>query len=166
MKIKIINTGGTFSKTYNPITGELVIRKDLITFVKDIISNSLINQNIDFEYYQMIEKDSLDMTKEDRENLFNFINKLECENILVIHGTDTIDKTAEVLSGIKNKKIILTGAMKPFSFNQIEAVANLVQSIISFNFVDKGVYISLNGIIDTFDKVIKDRKKGYFKLKN
>jgi len=165
MKIKIINTGGTFSKVYNPITGKLEIRKDLISFVKNIIDNCLINKNIEFEYYRMIEKDSLDITDEDRENLYQFINKLKCKNILIIHGTDTIDKTAEVLSKIKNKKIILTGAMKPFSYNQIEATGNLIQSIISFNFINEGIYISLNGIIDKYNKVIKDRKNGYFKLK-
>jgi len=111
----------------------------------------------------MIEKDSLDMTNEDRNNLLQFINKLECKNILIIHGTDTIDKTAKVLSEINNKKIILTGAMKPFEINQIEATGNLVQSIVSFNFINNGVYISLNGVIDKYNKVIKDRKEGYFK---
>ncbi len=31
-KITVINTGGTFNKRYNPITGELEVPKDSIAF--------------------------------------------------------------------------------------------------------------------------------------
>jgi len=164
--IKIVNTGGTFSKVYNPITGELEVRDDLISFLKEIVDETLMGKNYNFKYYQIIGKDSLDINDEDRKNLLNFVNNLDGENVLIIHGTDTIDKSAEVLSSIKNKKIILTGALKPYSYNKVEATANFAQSVIAFNFIQKGVYISLNGVIDNYKNVVKNREKGYFKIKN
>ena len=69
MKITVLNTGGTFNKVYNPIKGELEVPKDNIA-LDEIISNCF---NIDFEIKNIISKDSLEITNEDREFLYQTI---------------------------------------------------------------------------------------------
>jgi benzoyl-CoA reductase/2-hydroxyglutaryl-CoA dehydratase subunit BcrC/BadD/HgdB len=39
------------------------------------------------------------------------------DGIVIGHGTDTMIKTARKLKGIKDKVIVLTGAMQPARFN-------------------------------------------------
>jgi L-asparaginase len=94
------------------------------------------------------------------------INHSKYNDIIVIHGTDTMDITAEYLAdGDLDKRIILTGAMTPYSIDPIEATANLASA---FGYLqtldDDGIYIAMNGIFGSYDKVSKDRKNSKFIL--
>jgi len=162
MKILIISTGGTFNKIYNPITGNLDIDINS-NALKKIAKRWLTN----FEIINIIGKDSLDMTDNDREELVKLIKNMNYQNIIIVHGTDTIDKTAKYLENAKlNKKIILTGAMTPFSIDPIEATANLASAYgYQKSLKENGIYISMNGELDIYNKVIKNREKGHFELK-
>lgn len=158
--IKIINTGGTFNKIYNPIKGELEVLSDC-KVIKKIMKKSLFQKK--YKITQIISKDSLDFTKKDREILVKTIKKSKAKKIIIIHGTDTMSKSAKfVAKRIKNKKIVFTGAMKPFEIEKIEAVANLFQAIGCFKNLKKGTYISMHGICKKFDKIRKNYKKGVF----
>ena len=158
-KILIIDTGGTFNKVYNPLTGSLDIEKEGKA-LKSIAKEWLI----ELKSLNIIGKDSLDMTQNDREKILQTIKKSNFKRIIIVHGTDTIDKTAKHLAEAKlNREIILTGAMVPFSINPIEATANLALAYGYLQILDQnGIYIALNGTVDTYDKVIKNRKKGKF----
>jgi L-asparaginase len=158
-KILIINTGGTFNKRYNPISGELEIDKRGLAL--KAISESWLNG---FKIINIIGKDSLDMDSSDREEIFRTIKRSHYKRVIIIHGTDTIDKTASYLDAKKlNRKIILTGAMKPFSINPIEATANLSSAYgYLLQLKKSGIFIAMNGKIDLYSKVIKNREKGYF----
>ena len=158
--IKIINTGGTFNKIYNPIKGELEVLSDC-KVIKKIMKKSLFQKK--YKITQIISKDSLDFTKKDRKLLVKTIKKSKAKKIIIIHGTDTMGKSAKfVAKRIKNKKIVFTGAMKPFEIEKIEAVANLFQAIGCFKNLKKGIYISMHGICKKFDKIRKNYKKGVF----
>lgn len=158
-KILIINTGGTFNKVYNPITGELDIDKEGIALKE--ISKLWLNR---FEIINIIGKDSLDMTDEDREEILKIIKESSKKRVIVVHGTDTIDITAQYLEDAKlNRKIVLTGAMVPFSINPIEATANFSSAygyILKVN--QKGVHIAMNGKVKNHKRVTKNKEKGYF----
>jgi len=158
-KILIINTGGTFNKIYNPLTGDLEIDKDGKA-IKEI-EKFWINR---FDIINIIGKDSLDINKKDREEILETVKRCSQKRVIIIHGTDTIDKTADYLAKAKlSKKIILTGAMVPYSLNPIEATANFASAygyILGVN--QKGVHISMNGIIKNYKRVIKNKEKGYF----
>jgi L-asparaginase len=160
-KILIISTGGTFNKIYNPINGELEI---------DIQSSALKNIAsawlCEFRIYNTIGKDSLDLTEEDRKLLVQTIKNSPLEKIIVIHGTDTMHITAKYLAkNIHDKKIILTGAMMPYSINPIEATANLASAYgYLFNLDNYGVFIAMNGIIGDYKAVSKNRTLGKFVL--
>ncbi|RXJ96711.1 asparaginase [Arcobacter sp. AHV-9/2010] len=159
-KITVINTGGTFNKRYNPITGELEVPKDSIA-LDEIISYCY---NIEFEVLNIISKDSLEMSDDDRELIVKTIKDCKNENIIIVHGTDTIDLTASFLDEkIKDKKIVLTGAMLPISINKIEATLNFSQAIGFLNSnVKNGIYISMHGSVKNYKFLKKDRKIGQF----
>ena len=159
-KITVLNTGGTFNKRYNPISGELEVPKDNIA-LDEIIKNCF---NVDFEIINIISKDSLEIIDEDRNILVETIKKLENENIIIVHGTDTIDKTAKYLRDrIDNKKIVLTGAMIPMSIKKVEATLNFSMAVGFLNVsVPNDVYISMHGAVKSYDKLLKNRQLGQF----
>jgi len=157
----IINTGGTFNKIYNKLTGNLDIDEKNLS-LKEIENHWLCRLN----YISIINKDSLEFTNSDREELLRVINQAEYSKIVVIHGTDTIDISAKFISDkVENKTVVFTGAMVPFSINKIEATANLALALGFCKVATNGVYIAINGIVDSFDKVVKNRELGFFELK-
>lgn len=158
-KILIINTGGTFNKVYNPITGELNI--ETTGKALNSIATSWLTE---FSIINIIGKDSLDMNDEDRRILKAEIEKNKEKNIIVVHGTDTVHITAKYLDDAQiDKQICLTGAMVPYSINPIESVSNLASA---YGYIqgnqNSGVYISMNGIIEDYKRVVKNKEKGYF----
>ena len=159
-KITVINTGGTFNKRYNPLTGELEVPKDSLA-LDEIISYCY---NIDFDVLNVISKDSLDMNDADREFIVKTIKNCKNENIIIVHGTDTIDLTASFIDeNIKDKTIVLTGAMLPISINKIEATLNFASAIGFLNAnIKNGIYISMHGSVKNYKKLIKNREIGQF----
>ncbi len=158
-KILILNTGGTFNKVYNPLTGNLDVEQTGKA-IKEIAKNALTK----FKIKNIVGKDSLDMTDKDREIIVKSIKKTKREYIIIVHGTDTMNITAQYIANKKlNKKIILTGAMVPFSVNPIESAFNLGATFGYLQNIQKGgVYISMNGIIKDYKRVVKNKEKGYF----
>jgi len=159
--IHFINTGGTFNKRYNPLTGSLDVPSDYEA-IEDILKKSLFNQK--YKITQIISKDSLEFTKKDRELLLKTIQDSKEDKIVVIHGTDTMKKSAKFVLKIKNKKVVFCGAMKPYEINSIEAVSNLFLAIGFIQNAKNGIYISMNGVVDNYKKIEKDYKKGVFYL--
>ena len=159
-KITVINTGGTFNKRYNPLTGELEVPKDSLA-LDEIISYCY---NIDFDVLNVISKDSLDMSDADREFIVKTIKNCKNENIIIVHGTDTMDLTASFIDeNIKDKTIVLTGAMLPISINKIEATLNFASAIGFLNAnIKNGIYISMHGSVKNYKKLIKNREIGQF----
>jgi L-asparaginase len=158
-KILIISTGGTFNKVYDPLKGELTIDNSSKA-VEKIASKWLC----EFEILNIIGKDSLEISNHDRLELLAAISHSNYEYIIVIHGTDTMHLTAEYLfDGDCEKCIVFTGAMVPYSIDPVEATANLCSAYGYIHALEKsGIYIAMNGIIDTYEKVKKDRKSGKF----
>lgn len=158
-KILIISTGGTFNKIYDPLLGTLIV--DASSKAVETIAQKW---GCSFEILNIIGKDSLEMNNHDRLELIATISRSEHHHILIVHGTDTIDITAEYLAdGDLEKCIILTGAMVPYSIDATEATANLCSAYAYLDATNQeGVYIAMNGIIDSYEKVKKDRNLGKF----
>ena len=104
------------------------------------------------------------MSDADREFIVKTIKNIKNENIIIVHGTDTMDLTAKYLDEkIKDKTIILTGAMLPISINKIEATLNFSQAIGFLNAnIENGIYISMHGSVKNYKKLIKNREIGKF----
>jgi L-asparaginase len=158
-KIVVINTGGTFNKVYNPLTGNLDVDNKGKAMAQ--IEKFWLNK---FQIINIIGKDSLEMNQKDRKKILTAIIDSSQERVIVVHGTDTLDQTADYLAKAKlEKKIILTGSMVPYSINPVEAIANFASA---YGYIlgvqEKGVYISMNGRIKNYKRVIKNKEKGYF----
>ncbi len=158
-KVLIINTGGTFNKVYDPHDGTLVVEQTS-QMLEQIASKWLC----EFEILTIIGKDSLDMTNHDRLELLATISHSSYEYVIIIHGTDTMNITAEYLfDGDCEKCIVFTGAMVPYSIDPVEATANLCSAYGYINALEKsGIYIAMNGVIGLYSEVKKDRKLGKF----
>ena len=160
MNVTIINTGGTFNKRYNPLTGQLEVPKDHKALEK-IIANS---HNITFEIHDIVSKDSLDMNDDDREAICQAIEQSPSQNIIVIHGTDSVDVTAALIKTKQiEKKIVFTGAMIPMSIDEIEATMNFSQALGFLSACEQnGTYIAMHGVVVDSAKLVKNRALGQF----
>jgi len=117
-----------------------------------------------FDVIDIIGKDSLYIDDVDRNLLYQTIQIIDSNMIIIIHGTDTIDITAKSLNDkMIDKKIVLTGAMIPYSINPIEATANFACAWGYINAIeDSGISISLNSIVGDYKDIKKDRVNGKF----
>jgi len=159
-EILIINTGGTFNKRYNPLRGELLVPNDTLA-LEGILRYFY---NLDYKVVNTIHKDSLDMDDDDRQKIVTLIKNSPQNKVIIIHGTDTMDKTAKFLDmNLKNRCVVLTGAMVPFSIDTVEATTNLSTAIgYILNCQKNGIYIAMHGLVDIYNVVYKNRKIGIF----
>ncbi|MBE3136966.1 MAG: asparaginase, partial [Thermoplasmata archaeon] len=87
----------------------------------------------------------------------------EEDKIVITHGTDTMVETAKQLGeAIKDKTIVLTGAMVPYRFGSSDGLFNLGSALAFVQTLPPGVYISMNGRYFTCDNVIKNKRLGEF----
>jgi len=121
MKTRIFITGGTFDKEYNELDGKLFFKD---THINEMLKLGRCNIETDVRTLMMI--DSLEMTDEDRTAILENCLKCPEERIVITHGTDTMAETARFLGPkIKNKTVILTGAMVPYTFGSSDGLFNL-----------------------------------------
>ena len=160
--IQILITGGTFDKSYNHISGDLFFDK---THVPEMLKRSKCRLNVDVKTLMMI--DSLEMTKKDIENIIDECKKTKSSRIVITHGTDTMVNTAKkIAEKIKNKTIVLTGAMIPYAFgSSSDGFFNLGSALSFVQTLKNGIYIAINGQYFDYDKVEKNKLKGYFEKK-
>jgi L-asparaginase len=158
MPIKILIAGGTFDKKYDEITGKLYFKK---THVPEMLKLGRCRLDIQVRTVMMI--DSLDMTEADRQLILAHCKKAPEDKIVITHGTDTMAETAKVLGeNIKDKTIVLTGAMIPYAFGSSDGLFNLGSALSFVQALPPGVYIAMNGKYFTWDNVRKNREKGVF----
>ena len=158
MAIKIFVTGGTFDKEYNDLDGQLFFKE---THLHEILTLGRSRIDVDIRTLMMI--DSLDMAEEDREIIAKNCLKAKEDKILITHGTDTMVDTARVLAQkIKDKTIILTGAMIPYVFRSSDGLFNLGSALAFVQILPHGVYIAMNGRYFNWDNARKNKKTGEF----
>jgi L-asparaginase len=159
MPIKLFITGGTIDSEKYFGRQRYVFDK---THIPEILSQSRCVADIDSEIIML--KNSYYMDDSDREKILQSCKNCKENKIIVTHGTDTMTQTAKILGeNIKNKTIILFGAMVPYNQVNSDALFNLGFAISSVQYLPKGVYIAMNGKVFTWDKVKKDKKLGLFK---
>ena len=160
--IQILITGGTFDKSYNHISGDLFFEK---THIPEMLERSKCRLNVDVKTLMMI--DSLEMTQKDIEKIIEECKKTKSSRIVITHGTDTMVNTAKkIAEKIKNKTIVLTGAMIPYAFgSSSDGFFNLGSALSFVQTLKNGIYIAINGQYFDYDKVEKNKLKGYFEKK-
>lgn len=158
MAIRIFITGGTFDKEYNEITGQLYFKD---THMHDLLEMGRCRVPVEIRTLMMI--DSLEMTDEDRELIVHQCVQCEEDQIIITHGTDTMAQTAKILAQkVKNKTIILTGAMIPIKFGSSDGLFNLGSALAFVQALPQGVYVAMNGRYFMWNNVRKNRQTGFF----
>lgn len=158
MRIRVIATGGTFDKEYDELTGRLFFRS---THVREMLRLGRCRVHVAVEPLFMV--DSLSMTRAQRLRVLRACLGAPEDRVVVTHGTDTLVATARVLGPrVKDKTVVLTGAMLPYKFGSSDGMFNLGSALSFAQALPPGVYVAMNGRCFPWDRVRKDRSKGVF----
>jgi len=161
--IHLITTGGTIEKVYSEQLGKVLNSAQKIgEYLK-----RLRLPDCDVRVIPIMNKDSLEMTPEDRVGLVAEMTRLLPENhpFVITHGTDTMVETGVYLQKAfpsLHVPVILTGAMTPLGFEGSDGLQNLTESLIAARLLSPGVYVVFHGQVFPADRVRKDRELGTF----
>ncbi len=109
----------------------------------------------EYEISSVLQKDSLEMTDEDRQAIRQAVEAGPDERVVITHGTDTMVETALFLRGIPHKSIVFTGAMEPARSRYTNAIFNVGCAIAAVQTLPPGVYIAMNGRVYPAERVKK-----------
>ncbi|HNO76785.1 MAG TPA: asparaginase [Phycisphaerae bacterium] len=157
IRVKVFSTGGTIEKIYDEHAG---ILHNMPSRFDHILSQMRL-PSVQIDHHGLMGKDSLDMTPADRQLIKESVEGAmsSYDAILIVHGTDTLEETGELLcSELKQPEIpiILTGAMRPFEFRDTDAFQNVYESLIACRLVAPGVYCVMHSKVLRFPGVRKD----------
>lgn len=158
MGIRVFVTGGTFDKEYNELNGQLFFQD---SHIHEILK--LGRSKLDLSVRTLMLIDSLEMTDSDRKLIAENCINCEEERIVITHGTDTMTETGAYLArAVKDKTIVITGAMIPYKFGSSDGLFNLGSALAFAQTLPHGVYIAMNGRYFTWDNCRKNRQAGTF----
>lgn len=158
MSIRIFITGGTFDKEYNELTGKLYFKD---SHLPEMLELGRCLVPVDVRTLMMI--DSLEMTDIDRELIARHCAEADEEKIIITHGTDTMADTAKVLmEKVKDKTVVITGAMIPYKFGSSDGLFNLGSAMAFVQTLPPGVYVAMNGRFFKAGNVRKNKETGEF----
>lgn len=164
MKILFLQTGGTIDKDYPAGEDNHGYSFVITTPAFDRILKRA-NPSFEFETKTVLQKDSLDITEDDRKLIFEACKDSGSDKIVITHGTDTMTQTAEVLSQITGKTIVLIGALSPELFKDSDADFNLGTAVGAVETLENGVYIAMNGRVMKWNEAEFDTNTKQFRTK-
>jgi len=157
--ILILTAGGTIDKQYFDALSKYQITD---TVIPRLLAVARVTRP--FRIEEVLRKDSLELTDEDREALAERVRRSSVSRIVITHGTDTMIDTARALSGIPRKTIVLVGALAPARFSESDAAFNLGMAFATAQLAQAGVYITMNGSVFDGLRVRKDYESASFKV--
>lgn len=158
LTIRIIVTGGTLDKIHDPI-GEV------LTFpVESHVPKMLQDCNVsDVQVQELMLRDSLELSRDEQIIIAEAVIRAPEDRIVITHGTSRMAETAAYLSEvIPTKVVVLTGALRPYSFFPAEPAFNVGCAIGVARLAAVGVYVVMNGRIFGGEAVKKDPDTGTF----
>jgi L-asparaginase len=162
-RIYLISTGGTIEKVYSEQSGVVENRAAKL----ERYLRMLRLPDTEIHTHHLMNKDSLEMTDEDRAEVRDRVAGLLGDGapIVISHGTDTMVETGRYLEkSFPDLKvpIVLTGAMTPLGFESSDGLQNLTESLLAARLVAPGVYIVMHGQVFPVGRVRKDKDKATF----
>lgn len=155
--IYLLTTGGTIEKVYSEETGSVTNAESKI----DRYLKMLRLPDAEINIVPLLNKDSLEMTDEDRLLLLGMVRAILKEKvpIVITHGTDTM-----VESGLFLKRalpdvdvpIVMTGAMTPLGFEGSDGLQNLTESLFAARLLAPGIHVVIHGQHFPISHVHKD----------
>lgn len=159
MKIAFIQTGGTIDKDY-PKTQKGWAFEITNPAVERILEK--LNPSFTFTILPLLQKDSMEINSADRQLLLDTCQKCPEDKIIITHGTDTMIETAQFLTTLQNKTIVITGALRPERFSNSDAPIHLGLAIGGVQCLPTGVYIAMHGLICPGNQAKRDPISGNF----
>lgn len=161
--IYVLTTGGTMEKVYSEETGSVTNTHSKI----DRYLSKLRLPECGLNVVPLMNKDSLEMTDQDRMLILGMVRAILKENaqIVVTHGTDTMVETGLYLKRAipdLSKPIILTGVMTPLGFEGSDGLQNLTESLLAVQLIPPGVYLVMHNCVFPVHRVRKDHLQGRF----
>ena len=158
--IAILITGGTMDKVHDTQTEGLIFDPNGKSRIGAILKQGR-SQSVRREILFQI--DSLDMQDTHREKILDAIKNASEDQIVISHGTGTMELTAQFLDGkVGNKTVILTGAMRPQSLGRSDAGFNVGGAMIAVQTLPPGVYGVMNGQVFKAQELHKNTETGRF----
>ncbi|KAJ8604542.1 hypothetical protein CTAYLR_000984 [Chrysophaeum taylorii] len=160
-RVLVITTGGSIDKTYSSEASDFVVGTPI---VKSYLRGCKCAHHV--SYKELMRKDSLSLTDEDRELITETVRSARETSIVVTHGTDTMWKTAlgvqeAAIAG--NKVVVLTGAMRPAAFKESDAGFNLGAAFAAVQYLPPGAHVVMHGLVFSEpEKLMKDFKTDSF----
>ena len=155
--VAVLTTGGTIDKVYFDATSEFEIGDSV---VGELLREAHVS--CPFRLQEVMRKDSLDLTDDDRAAISAAVSACEERAIVITHGTDTMTATAAVLQAVGDKTIVLTGALSPARFAKSDATFNVGMAFAAAQSLDPGVYIVMSGQVFEAGRVRKDKANNVF----
>ncbi|HUV70404.1 MAG TPA: asparaginase [Terracidiphilus sp.] len=161
--IDLITTGGTIEKMYSEQSGAVLNSESKI----GQYLSRLRLPDCEIRVIPLLNKDSLEMTAEDRAHLAAEMARLlpEGHPIVITHGTDTMVETGVYLQkAFPNLEVpvILTGAMTPLGFEGSDGLQNLTESLMAARLLGPGVFVVMHGQVFPADRTRKNRELATF----
>ena len=157
MHIHIITTGGSIDKTYSTQASDFIVGEPSID---DLLRAA--NVNLRYTIQPLFQKDSLQITEVDRVSIIAAVEASADKHILITHGTDTMIATAKALQTVRDKVMVLTGAMQPSRFAYGDAALNIGTALAALQTCSEGVYIAMSGRVWHPGSVQKNPKTDQF----
>ena len=161
--IYLITTGGTIEKEYSEQLGMVLNQESRVgEYLK-----RLRLPDCDVRVIPLMNKDSLEMTPEDRATLVAEVKQLlplKCP-VVITHGTDTmVESGLAIEHAIPDLAVpvILTGAMKPLGFDLSDGLQNLTEGLFAARLLGAGVHVVFHGQVFAAERVRKDKSLGTF----
>ncbi len=162
MKIHILSTGGTIEKVYSEQSGTV---QNVFARIDQYVEQLRL-PDTQIDVVPLTNKDSLEMTDQDREQILEAVAaRIADAPVVITHGTDTMVETGKLLKRrLTNlsQPVILTGAMTPLGFERSDGLQNLTESLFAARTLTPGVWIVFHNQAFDVDHVRKDRELSRF----
>ena len=162
MKVHLITTGGTIEKIYSEKSGQVENQVAKI----DRYLQYLRLPDMQIEVTPLMNKDSLEMTADDRDLVTAVVRvKVADGPVVITHGTDTMIETGKQLKrkiGSAGYPVILTGAMTPLGFERSDGLQNLTESLFAARILAPGFWVVIHNQVFEVDHARKDRENARF----
>ena len=159
--IHVLTTGGTIEKIYSEQSGAVANLEDRVGRYLRLLRLP----DTEIRAARLMNKDSLEMTADDRAIILAAVRERLDAPVVITHGTDTMVETGlyleERLAGLAHP-IVLTGAMTPLGFEGSDALQNLTESFFAARVLAPGVWLVMHNQAFPISRVTKDREQSRF----
>lgn len=154
MAVRIIATGGTIDDLDHDCIEDMPL--DHESLIPDALEQACVSADVVVEV--LMQKDSRIVSDQDRELMAGACARAPEDQIVLTHGTYSLEHTARYLGPLEiPKTIVLIGAMVPLNTERSDGLFNLGAGITAAQLLPHGVYVTMQGTVFTWDNVHKNR---------